>query len=225
MQTLDKTVELNSADNHKLDAFIAHPSNKTKGNVVIIQEIFGLTKHIESVCRQYANAGYSAIAPALYDRFEKNIILDYNQIEEGKSYKEQLSLDHAIRDINAAVIFNNGPTAIIGYCFGGMLSHIAASQLKSVCTVSYYGGFIAEKYLDTKPQCPIMYHFGEQDFAIPMTSVDLIRQHYPEAIVHTYKEAGHGFNCEMRNDYHELSANLAFERTLTFLNKHMGNSH
>jgi len=25
----------------------------------------------------------------------------------------------------------------------------------------------------------------------------------------------------MRNDYHELSANLAFERTLTFLNNHM----
>ncbi len=225
MQTSDQIVELNSSDSHKLDAFIVHPSKSKKGNVVIIQEIFGITKHIEDVCRQYANEGYSAIAPALYDRFEKDIILDYNQIEEGKSYKEQLSINHAISDINAAALFNNGPTAIIGYCFGGMLSHIAASQLKLVCAISYYGGFIAEKYLDLKLQCPIMYHFGEQDFAIPMTSVDLIRQHYPEAIVHTYKEAGHGFNCEMRNDYHELSANLAFKRTLTFLNKHMEDSH
>ncbi|SVE11900.1 uncharacterized protein METZ01_LOCUS464754, partial [marine metagenome] len=204
MQISGQIEKLNSEDSHKLDAFIVHPIKNKKGNVVIIQEIFGLTKHIEDVCRQYANEGYSAIAPALYDRFEKNIILDYHQIEEGKSYKEQLTLDDAIKDINAAVLFNSGPTAIIGYCFGGMLSHIAASELESVCAVSYYGGFIAEKYLDKKPQCPIMYHFGEQDFAIPMTSVDLIRKHYPEAIIHTYKEAGHGFNCEMRNDYHKL---------------------
>jgi len=224
MQISGQIEKLNSEDSHKLDAFIVHPIKNKKGNVVIIQEIFGLTKHIEDVCRQYANEGYSAIAPALYDRFEKNIILDYHQIEEGKSYKEQLTLDDAIKDINAAVLFNSGPTAIIGYCFGGMLSHIAASELESVCAVSYYGGFIAEKYLDKKPQCPIMYHFGEQDFAIPMTSVDLIRNHYPEAIIHSYKEAGHGFNCEMRNDYHKLSANLAFERTLSFLSNHMEES-
>jgi len=28
----------------------------------------------------------------------------------------------------------------------------------------------------------------------------------------------------MRNDYHEASANIAFDRTLNFLNKHMDNS-
>ncbi|HIK76476.1 MAG TPA: dienelactone hydrolase family protein [Gammaproteobacteria bacterium] len=221
MQISDQSIELTSEDSHKLDAYVVHPERNKKGNVVIIQEIFGITKHIEDVCRQYANEGYSAIAPALYDRFEKNIILDYKQIEEGKSYKEKLAINDAMKDINAAILFNDGPTAIIGYCFGGMLSHIAASELESICAVSYYGGFIAEKYLEKTPQCPIMYHFGEQDFAIPMTSVELIRQHYPEAIIHSYKEAGHGFNCEMRNDYHKLSANLAFERTLNFLNKHM----
>jgi len=224
MQISETTIKITSEDRHELDAFIASPTKNKKGNVVIIQEIFGITKHIENVCVQYAENGYTAIAPALYDRFEKDIILDYNQIEEGKSYKEQLSIKHAMNDINAAISFTDAPTAIIGYCFGGMLAHIAASELKTMCAVSYYGGFIAEKYLDKSPQCPIIYHFGEQDFAIPMSNVELIKKHYPEAIVYSYKEAGHGFNCEMRNDYHEASANIAFDRTLNFLNKHMDNS-
>ena len=97
MQISDQSIELTSEDSHKLDAYVVHPERNKKGNVVIIQEIFGITKHIEDVCRQYANEGYSAIAPALYDRFEKNIILDYKQIEEGKSYKEKLAINDAMK--------------------------------------------------------------------------------------------------------------------------------
>ena len=88
------------------------------------------------------------------------------------------------------------------------------------CAVSYYGGLIAENHLDKSPDCPVMYHFGEEDFAIPMEKVDLIKENYPEAIIHTYPNAGHGFNCEMRNDYHELSAEAALDRTLTFIANH-----
>ena len=217
-------IQLISKDNHELDAYVSSPKIKEKGSIIVIQEIFGITDHIKSVCKTFSSHGYKTIAPALYDRFEKNIILDYNQIEEGKSFKERLAINHAMNDINAAISFTDASTAIIGYCFGGMLAHIAASELKTMCAVSYYGGLIAEKYLDKSPQCPIIYHFGEQDFAIPMSNVELIKKHYPEAIVYSYKEAGHGFNCEMRNDYHEASANIAFDRTLNFLNKHMDNS-
>ena len=89
------------------------------------------------------------------------------------------------------------------------------------CAVSYYGGLITENHLDQSPNCPIMYHFGEQDIAIPMENVDLIKEHYPEAIIHTYPDAGHGFNCEMRSDYHQTSAELAFERSINFLEENI----
>ena len=98
-----------------------------------------------------------------------------------------------------------------------MLTHIAASELNVNCAVSYYGGLIAENHLDQSPNCPIMYHFGEQDIAIPMESVNAIKEHYPEAIIHTYSDAGHGFNCEMRDDYHQASAEVALDRTLSFI--------
>ncbi len=214
-------IQLVSKDNHELDAYVSSPQNEEKGSIIIIQEIFGITSHIESVCQSFANKGYKAIAPALFDRFEKNIVLDYSQIEEGKSFKERLDIIHAMNDIDAVISICDNPVAIVGYCFGGMLTHIAASKLNVSCAVSYYGGLIAENHLDQSPNCPIMYHFGEKDIAIPMENVDLIKEHYPEAIVHTYPEAGHGFNCEMRNDYHRPSAELAFERSINFLEENI----
>ena len=214
-------IQLVSKDNHELDAYISSPQNEEKGSIIIIQEIFGITNHIEYVCQSFANEGYKAIAPALFDRFEKNIVLDYSQIEEGKSFKERLDITHAMNDIDAAISICDNPVAIVGYCFGGMLTHIAASKLNVSCAVSYYGGLIAENHLDQSPNCPIMYHFGEQDIAIPMENVDLIEEHYPEAIIHTYPDAGHGFNCEMRNDYHQPSAELAFERSINFLEENI----
>ena len=102
-----------------------------------------------------------------------------------------------------------------------MLTHIAASKLNFDCAVSYYGGMIADNYIDLKIDIPIMYHFGENDHAIPMDAVDLIRNTYQDAKVHVYENAGHGFNCDMRADYHESSANLALERTLEFIGKHL----
>ena len=214
-------IQLVSKDNHELDAYVCSPQTQEKGSIIVIQEIFGITNHIESVCQSFSNKGYKAIAPALFDRFEKNIVLDYSQIEEGKSFKERLDITHAMNDIDAAISICDSPVAIVGYCFGGMLAHIAASELKMNCAVSYYGGLIAENHLDQSPSCPIMYHFGEQDMAIPMKSVDLIKQYYPEAIIHTYPDAGHGFNCEMRNDFHQPSAALAFERSINFLEENI----
>ena len=209
-------IKLAANDGHELDAFSVK-ANDPIGNIVVIQEIFGITDHIQSVCQQFASNGYNAVAPAIYDRFEKNITLDYSQIEEGVGYKMKLEDDYAMSDINAAQTYLGSKTAVVGYCYGGMLTHIAASKLAFDCAVSYYGGMIADNYLDLKIQIPIMYHFGENDHAIPMEAVDSIKDTYKDALVHIYGEAGHGFNCEMRADYHEDSAKLALERTLQFI--------
>ena len=213
-------IKLIAKDGHELDAFSVK-ANDPIGNIVVIQEIFGITDHIQAVCQKFATSGYNVVAPAIYDRFEKNITLDYTQIEEGVSYKMKLEDDYAMSDINAAQIYLGSKTAVIGYCYGGMLTHIAASKLAFDCAVSYYGGMIADNYLDLKIQIPIMYHFGENDHAISMDAVDSIRDSYKDALVHIYEGAGHGFNCEMRADYHKDSANLALERTLEFIGKNL----
>ena len=52
-------------------------------------------------------------------------------------------------------------------------------------------------------------------------AVERFRAAHPEVEVHLYY-AGHGFNCDQRASYHELSAKEARARTLEFFRRHVG---
>jgi len=210
-------------DGHIIDVYVAKPESQAIATVVILQEIFGITDHIKDICNQYAENGYLAVAPALYDRIRKNIVLDYSSFVEGKDYKMQLNDEQALMDIEATIALSekNSKIAVVGFCFGGALAYLTSTRLNLNCAVSYYGGGIAEKYINQKPLCPIMYHFGALDTAIPLSEVAAIKSSHPEGVFHIYEDAGHGFNCNFRKDYHEESAKIASERTLDFLKLHL----
>lgn len=210
-------------DGHIVDLYVAKPKSEAVATVIVLQEIFGITDHIKDVCKQYAAHGYLAIAPALFDRIKKNIVLDYSSIEEGRDYKMQLQDEQVLLDIAAAAATaeNDLKVAVIGFCFGGALSYLASTRLNLDCAISYYGGGIAEKYINQKPLCPIMYHFGALDPIIPSTDVAAIQSNHPEGVFHIYEDAGHGFNCSDRRDYHSESAKIAFARSLEFLKMHV----
>ena len=210
-------------DGHIVDLYVAKPKSEAVATVIVLQEIFGITEHIQAICQQYATHGYLAIAPALFDRIKKNIVLDYSSIEEGRDYKMQLQDEQVLLDIAAATATaeNDLKVAVIGFCFGGALSYLASTRLNLNCAISYYGGGIAEKYINQKPLCPIMYHFGALDPIIPSTDVAAIQSNHPEGVFHIYDNAGHGFNCSDRRDYHSESAKIAFARSLEFLKMHV----
>lgn len=210
-------------DGHIVDLYVAKPKSEAVATVIVLQEIFGITEHIQAICQQYATHGYLAIAPALFDRIKKNIVLDYSSIEEGRDYKMQLQDEQVLLDIAAAAATaeNDLKVAVIGFCFGGALSYLASTRLNLDCAISYYGGGIAEKYINQKPLCPIMYHFGALDPIIPSTDVAAIQSNHPEGVFHIYEDAGHGFNCSDRRDYHSESAKIAFARSLEFLKMHI----
>jgi carboxymethylenebutenolidase len=71
--------------------------------------------------------------------------------------------------------------------------------------------------LEKEPHCPIMYHFGDQDGSIPMADIAKVKDAYPDEVVHVYKGAGHGFNCDERGSYSAPDARLAFGRSIAFL--------
>jgi len=210
-------------DGHIVDLYVAKPKSEAVATVIVLQEIFGITDHIKDVCKQYAAHGYLAIAPALFDRIKKNIVLDYSSIEEGRDYKMQLQDEQVLLDIAAAAATaeNDLKVAVLGFCFGGALSYLASTRLNLNCAISYYGGGIAEKYINQNPLCPIMYHFGALDPIIPSTDVAAIQSNHPEGVFHIYDNAGHGFNCSDRRDYHSESAKIAFARSLEFLKMHV----
>jgi carboxymethylenebutenolidase len=222
---LGKHFTLTAADRHELGAYRADPAGAAKGGIVVIQEIFGVNQHIRAVCDRLAGEGYVAVAPALFDRTQKNFECGYtpDEIANARKFIANPDWDAMLRDTDAAIgdIKAVGPTAIMGFCMGGTIAFLAATRLAGLkAAVCYYGGRIVA-FGDEKPKCPTLMHFGEQDQSIPMTDVETIKQKRPDCEIYVYPIAGHGFHCDERGSFHEPSAKLAWQRTMDFLGKHM----
>src|SRR6476661_5552489 len=96
-------LELTASDGFRLSAYRADPSGKPRGAVVVVQEIFGVNSHIRSLCDGFAADGYAAIAPALFDRYQKNVELGYTDadIAAGRELKGKANNDNALVDVEA----------------------------------------------------------------------------------------------------------------------------
>jgi carboxymethylenebutenolidase len=217
---------LTAEDGHKLSAYRAEPAMASKEGLVVVQEIFGVNKHIRSVVDRFAQDGFITAAPALFDRVGPGIEMGYSpeEVEAGREARTKVSLDDALADIQAAITALNGEglkVGVVGYCWGGGLAWAAATRLTGVaCAVCYYGGLIPE-LADEDPKCPVMMHFGEEDQSIPMDKVEVVRAKHPTIPLFTYPGAGHGFNCDLRASYNPEAAATARQRTLTFLREHL----
>lgn len=219
-------VTLTAADGHTLAAYRAEPAGKPRGAVLVIQEIFGVNAHIREVCDGYAAEGYVALAPALFDRVERDVETGYEgaEMQRGVSTVMKLKPADALKDLQAALneLAQVGKVGVVGYCYGGTMAWTAACRLEHVAAAScYYGGQIARQPRDRGPRVPTQAHFGEQDPMIPLSDVDAIRSAFPDVQVFVYP-ARHGFNCDHRDAYHPESAKLARERTLELFRQHVG---
>jgi carboxymethylenebutenolidase len=218
-------IELTAADGHTLAAWRAEPAGPPRGALVVAQEIFGVNSHIRSICDGYAADGYVAVAPALFDRYERGVDIGYTppDVARGRELKALAGADAALLDLAAAqsAVASAGRVGLIGYCWGGYLAWVASARLPGfACAVPYYGGGMTEAIAEM-PKCPVMAHFGERDSMIPVTGVKALAAAHPAAQVFLYP-ADHGFNCDQRGSYDAASARLARERTLAFLRQHIG---
>jgi len=218
-------IELTAADGFRLSSYQAQPRGIPRGGLVVAQEIFGVNSHIRSVCDGFAADGYLAIAPALFDRYEPGVDIGYTpeDIAQGRELKSRARIESALLDVAAAqaAAAAAGKVGIVGYCWGGYVAWMSAGRVPGfACAIPYYGGGMLE-VMGEVPKCPVMGHFGERDNAIPAAGVRQLQAAHPSAQIFFY-DADHGFNCDHRGSYDAAAAQLARERTLQFLRKHVG---
>ena len=222
---MGKMIELTASDDHKLSAYRADPAGKPRGAIVVIQEIFGVNSHIKQVADGFAADGYVAIAPALFDRVQKNVDLGYSpeDIAKGREIRGKVTNDMAMKDAEAALkaVSTAGKVGIVGYCWGGLIAWLAAAKIPGLsAAVPYYGGGILDN-ADLQPKVPLMGHFGDKDAHIPVDGVRKLAAKHPKQQIFIY-EADHGFNCDHRGSYNAPAAKQARARTLEFFRKHIG---
>jgi carboxymethylenebutenolidase len=222
---MSKVVKLQATDGHELDAYVAEPDGKPWGGLVVIQEIFGVNQHIRSVADRFAQEGFYAVTPALFDRVQRNLELTDagEDMQKGMAAAQTINIDDAVKDVDAALQYaakeTGKPAGVVGYCYGGTLAWLSATRLAPAAAVGYYGGHIA-RFAGEKPRVPVMLHFGKHDNHIPQADVEKVQAAHPEVEIYWY-DAGHAFNNDTRASYNEAAATEAMARTLAFFNRHL----
>jgi carboxymethylenebutenolidase len=217
-------IRLNTAGMQCIGAYLAKPSGKPKGGLVVVQEIFGVNSHIRAVADGFAAAGYVAIAPAFFDHIESDVELDYDpaSFARGKQLANDVGIERALEDVASAAdsIKSAGKIGVVGYCWGGTVAFLSATRL-GLPAVSYYGARNVS-FLGESLNAPVQFHFGERDASIPPEAVQRHRDAYPQMEIYTYP-AGHAFNRDIDGTHYDApSAQLARQRTLAFFAKHVG---
>jgi len=225
-------IKVTAEDGHELGTYVARPAHKPVAALVVVQEIFGVNSHIRSIADSYAADGFLVVAPALFDRIERDLQLDYSPegLKKAFSLYPQLKPELSLLDVAAA--FNwakqaaEKGTGVLGFCYGGLLSWLSATRgedlkMQPGCCVGYYAGGIGNVAKE-EPVCPVLLHFGANDSHIGADQIDAVRAAHPEVEIHVYEGAGHAFNRDPHPEaYHAPSAKLARERSLAFLKKNL----
>jgi carboxymethylenebutenolidase len=221
-----------------MPAYIAAPSGDATGAIVVVQEAFGLTSHIEDICRRLAAAGFTAVAPALFHR-DGSPVLSYTDMGAVMPVMKTLTAEGIATDVDAAFDFLAGEgfvatnCGIVGFCMGGSVAFYTATRRPLGAAVTFYGGGIAQGRFGFPPQTevaaqlqtPWLGLYGDLDQGIPPDQVERLRAAVATAGVPTeivrYPDAAHGFNCDERDSYHEPSAADAWQRTLDHFTRYL----
>lgn len=203
-------------DGFALPALHKSAEGTAKGGVVVIQEIFGVTPHIEEIAARFAAAGYEVIAPAYFARIDPAFQAPVNAegIAQGRDAVARTPWAQVIGDTQAAIDALAKPAFVTGFCWGGAAAWAAAAQCANVRAASCFYGRAIINLLDQPPRAPAMLHYGARDASIPPADIERVRAAAPATTpIHIY-DAGHGFCRRESHDYSAEASEIALTRTL-----------
>jgi carboxymethylenebutenolidase len=221
-------------DGASVEAYVVEPANpKNAPGVVVIQEWWGLDDEIKNVANRLAKAGYRALVPDLY---RGKLALEANEAEH---LMNDLNFgDAASQDIRGAVQYlkatGSAKVAVTGFCMGGALTVLSAGLVPECDGTVVWYGYPPLEYVDASAiKKPMLAHWALRDEFFSIAGVDQLEEKLKAAGV-TYDfqryDTKHAF-ANPKSDsrglpplqYNSAAAELAWERTMTFLKNKLGN--
>jgi carboxymethylenebutenolidase len=226
-----------------MSAYEAFPTDEAKGAILVIQEAFGVTSHIEEVARGLGEAGWYAIAPAFFHR-QGSPVLAYDDLDAVMPIMGELSAAGLAANITSSFDYldRNGfmrtQIGVVGFCMGGTVAFYAAATLAFGASVTFYGGGVTAGRFGLPPlvelapslKTPWLGLYGDLDKGIPSEDVEQLSEAVKAAPVTSeivrFPDADHGFNCNDRPAvFNPTAAADAWQRTLTWFDRHLQPEH
>ena len=192
------------------DAFFAPAAGPDVGPkagiVVLIQEIFGVNASMKATASQVAEQGYHVLVPDLFWRLKPGIDLTDKtdaEFKQALAYMNQFDQTKGIADLKSTVAYartmdgSNGKVGTMGYCLGGRLAMMMATDSDADVNISYYGvgldGLLGG--LD-HVSAPLLLHIADADGFFPAEGrAKVVEAAKGRSHVHayTYAKADHAF--------------------------------
>lgn len=209
-------------DDEAFGGYLATPDgNGPAPAILMITAIFGIDDEMKELSDAWAKDGFVVSVPDIFWRVMPGPTADmekafarYGAFDQEQGMRD---IEDLIKDLKARPQCN-GKVAMLGFCFGGLYSHLAGARLGIDAAGSFHGTKMGE-CLDeaAKVTCPVSYHFGDEDPVVPMDEVEAIKKAYanhPNAEITVHPGATHNFAMPYKDGYHPAAAKAAREATL-----------
>ena len=202
---------------------------KRKGKlpgVIVVHENRGLNPYIEDVGRRTALEGFVSLAPDALSPLGGYPGND----DDGRTMQRKRDRNEMLEDFIAAYehLKNhkdcNGHVGVVGFCFGGWISNMMAVKVSDLkAAVPYYGRQPNDEDA-AKVKAPLLLQYGELDRRVNAgwpAFEKVLKENKIEHTAHFYPNANHGFHNNTTPRFDKAAADLSWERTIAFFNKHL----
>lgn len=180
---------------------------------------WGLNADVRAVCDRLVRAGYVVLSPDLYDGKVAT------EIPEAERLMKAVDRAAAQRKVDAAAdeLRERGTRfAMLGWSMGANFAwdFIGRRPGEVSALVAYYGiGEVDE----SKAVPPVLNHIGELDEDVPyLREIEgVLKGAGKDVTTHVYPAAKHWFDEPSRPEHDPAASALAWDRTLSFLRKHL----
>ncbi|MBK9271761.1 MAG: dienelactone hydrolase family protein [Saprospiraceae bacterium] len=215
-----------------IKALLCQPKkNRRKvGGIVVVHENRGLNPYIEDVARRAAVAGFVALAP---DALSPMGGYPGND-DEGRAMQSKRDRFEILEDFIAAYDYLiklkkcNGRAAAMGFCFGGWVSNMMACRIPQLnAAVPFYGGAPPLEEV-AKIKSTLLLHFAELDTRVNETWTSYeqaLKEHKIPYTSFIYPKVNHGFHNDSTPRFDKEAAELAWQRTIHFLDEKLNHSN
>lgn len=212
-----------AVDGTRLTGYLASPPGGGPG-VMVLHAWWGLNPFFEDLCRRLAGEGFSVFAPDLnFGRVARTV-------DEAQALMQERDFERMQAVASAAVDWwqarSGGPLALVGFSMGASwslaLAMVKPDQVRAM--VLFYG---AEQVDFSVVRASVLAHYAETDEWVEEEAKQAmengLRGAGLAAEFYTYPGTGHWFFETDRPDaYVQPAAALAWERTVQFLKREMG---
>lgn len=208
-------------------AHFARPKEDSKlPGVIVIHENRGLVPHIKDVARRVALEGFLAVAPDALSPLGGTP----EDEDEGRSMIQTLDSQATAKNFVAAAKYlkthpqSTGKVGCMGFCWGGGMTNQVAVNYPDLNAAAPFYGMQPKSEDVSKIRAPLLLHYASLDERINV-GIPAFEAALKEASVDyklfMYEGAEHAFFNNTGTRYHEASAKLAWERTITFLKQRL----